>query len=247
MSGSPRSRRGSASRSALAGLAVLLALTSASPARAAERKRVTTAELAEEGLEDPRLRELPRRHRFRLALMTDYVRATRACNSNATRCTRFHFVPLVLDFAYQLQFLRYAMLRPSLGFGANVGNSRNAMPAILQPGIHAGYQGKLLGVAFGYSYILVFPPRANADDGLGGLGQPLLWNNHVVAGELSLTTKIDRGALNLGLRVGGMKTHLMHFDIDRVRWFPVLTITAGWFFGPRKRGSGALPAAKQSP
>lgn len=208
---------------------------------------MTTAQLAEEGIDDPRARSLPRRHRFRLALMADYVRATKACNGSGTRCTRFHYAPLLLDFAYQLQFLRYAMLRPSLGIGANVGNSRNAMPIAVQPGLHAGYQGSFLGVAFGYSYVLAFPSNANANNGRGGIGQPAYWNNHVVAGEVSVTTKIDRGALNLGLRVGGMKSSLTHFDIAEVRWSPIVTITAGWFFGPRRRTSRGLPAAPQSP
>jgi len=214
------------------------------PTPALAGKRPSTAQLAEEGIDDPRARQLPRRHRFRMAVMTDYVRATKACNTDATRCTRFHYAPLLLDFAYQLQFLRYAMVRPSLALGANVGNNRNALPAAIQPGIHAGYQGSLLGVAFGYSYIFAFPANPNVTNNRGGIGQPVLWNNHVVAGEISATTKIDRGALNLGLCIGGMKTHLMHFEIDRVRWFTVVTVTAGWFFGPRKRTSRGLPAAR---
>ncbi|HFE45553.1 MAG TPA: hypothetical protein ENJ18_08665, partial [Nannocystis exedens] len=102
----------------------------------ARNKRPTAVELAHEGIDDPRLRKLPRRHRFRLALMTDYVRATKACNADGSRCTRFHYAPLLLDFAYQLQFLRYAMVRPSLGLGGNVGNNRNAVPVAIQPAIH---------------------------------------------------------------------------------------------------------------
>ncbi|MEZ4381420.1 MAG: hypothetical protein R3A79_08720 [Nannocystaceae bacterium] len=245
MAGSPRSRAASATSRGLGIAALVVALAAPSTSRAS--RRPTTQELAEEGLKDPRRRQLPRRHRFRLAFLTDYVRATRACNTDATRCTRFHYAPFLLDFAYQLQFLRYAMFRPSLAIGANLGNTRNAQPMAIQPGLHAGYQGALFGVAFGYSYLLPFPNNVNATNNRGGLGQPVLWNNHIVAGEVSLTTKIDRGALNFGLRVGGMKTHLMHFEIDRVRWFPVLSITAGWFFGPRKRKSQGLPAAAQSP
>ncbi len=205
---------------------------------------MTTAELAEEGIDDPRARTMPRRHRFRMALMADYVRATKACNGSGTRCTRFHYAPLLLDFAYQLQFLRYAMVRPSLALGANVGNSRNAMPIAIQPGLHLGYQGSFLGLAFGYSYILAAPSNANANNGRGGIGQPAYWNNHVVAGEVSVTTKIDRGALNFGLRVGGMKSYLTHFDILEVRWSPIGTMTAGCFFGPRKRKSRCLLAAR---
>jgi len=220
----------------VAGLA-LAALGPAAEARAG--KRASASELAEAGIDDPRAAKMPRRHRFRLALLTDFVRTTQACNASMSHCQRFYFAPLVVDFAYQLQFLRYVMFRPSLGIGGNAGNTRNAMPAVVQPGLHAGYQGKIVGVAFGYSYVAVFPANANADNGRGGLGQPLLWNNHVVAGEVSVTTRIDRGALNLALRVGGMKTHLMHFDIDRVRWYPVVTFSAGWFFGPRRARDAA--------
>ena len=211
----------------------------AAPAQVRAAKRPSQAELAEAGLRDPRAASQPRRHRLRLALLTDYVRTTQACNGAMTRCERFHFAPLVVDLAYQLQFLRYLMLRASLGVGGNAGNTRHAMPAIVQPGAHVGYQGAVLGAAFGYSYIAAFPARANADNGRGGLGQPLLQRNHVVAGELSVTTRIDRGALNLALRVGGMKTHLTHFNIDRVRWYPIVTFSAGWFFGPRRRGGDA--------
>ncbi|MCA9690894.1 MAG: hypothetical protein KC636_14905 [Myxococcales bacterium] len=208
-------------------------LLGATPARA--DKRASTAELAEEGLTDPRLAKLPRRHRFRIALLTDYVRATRACNANQTRCTRFHFVPLTVDFAYQLQFLRYLTFRPSLALGPNVGNSRHAMPFAVQPGLYTGYQGALVGFGLSYSYILVFPARANADNGRGGLGQPLLWNDHLVQGEVSLTTRIDRGALTFAVRLGALNANLLHYDIDRYRWFFRLGLTAGWFWDVGKK------------
>lgn len=253
MNASPRSRRASASsgrrragRRRWPAAALALALAAASTPALAARGRVTTAELAEEGLTDPRLAKLPRRHRFRLALVADYVRTTRACNADATRCTRFQFVPLTVDFAYQLQFLRYVSFRASLGLGPNVANSRHAMPFAIHPGGYLGVQTSLFGAGFMYSYILVVPARANADNGRGGLGEPLLWNDHLVQGELSLTTRIDRGALNFGLRVGGMKTHLTHYDLDRVRWFPVVTFSLGWFFGPRRQKETALPDGRQS-
>lgn len=231
MSGWRRSRRGLASSRALALVGALGVLGASVPALA---KRPSTEALAGAGIADPRAPTPPRRHRFRLALLTDYVRATQACSAASDGCQRFHFAPLLLDLAYQLQFLRYAMLRASFGFGGNAGNSRQAMPAIIQPGVYVGYQGAILGAAFGYSYIHPFPTTPNATNGRGGLGQPALTNNHVIAGELSVTTRIDRGALNLALRVGGMKTHLRHFDLDRVRWFPVVIFSAGWFFGPRR-------------
>jgi len=239
MTGWRRSRRGLGSSRALALAGASWLLVASSPALAG--KRPSKEALAEAGIADPRAPTPPRRHRFRLALLTDYVRATQACSAATNTCQRFHFAPLLLDLAYQLQFLRYAMVRASFAFGANAGNSRQAMPAIVQPGVHVGFQGASLGAGFGYSYIVPFPVTPNATNGRGGLGQPALTNNHVVAGEVSLTTRIDRGALNFALRVGGMRTQLRHFDLDRERWFPSVTFSAGWFFGPR-RSQGTAPS-----
>jgi hypothetical protein len=204
-------------------VSVALALALAAPPVAAR-------DLGSEGLTDPRVRQLPARHRLRLALVADWVRASQACDDNPMRCQRFHFAPLLLDVAYQLQFLKYAMFRPSLAFGYNVGNSRNAMPAIFQPSLFAGYQGKLFGAAAGWSFILPFPTTVNQTDGHQGLAQPSLWANHSVQVELSLTSRLDRGALNFGLRVGGMHTHLRHLNLDLKKWYPILTFSLGWFF-----------------
>jgi hypothetical protein len=204
-------------------VSVALALALATPPVAAR-------DLGSDGLTDPRVRQLPPRHRLRLAIVADWVRASQACDTNPMRCQRFQFAPLLLDVAYQLQFAKYGMFRPSLGIGYNVGNSRNAMPAILQPSIYAGYQGKLFGAAAGWSFIFPFPTVANQTDGHQGLAQPALWGNHALQVELSLTSRLDRGALNFGLRFGGMRTHLIHLNLDLKKWYPILTFSLGWFF-----------------
>ena len=199
-------------------------------------RRASKAELAAAGLTDPRGRPEPPRHRLRLAILSDYVRASAALGRDGT-VTRFHYATLMLDLAYQVQVFRYAMIRPSFAIGGNVANSRNAMPAAIQPGLFAGYQGALLGVAAGYSFLMPFPATIGVNDGHGGPTQPVLYNNHLLQGEVSLTTKVDRGALNFAIRFGGVKSHLIHLDLDKKRWSGMLTLSAGWFFdlGARRR------------
>lgn len=229
--------------------AVALAVALAAPPAAAR-------DLGNEGLSDPRARPLPPRHRLRVGLLADWVRASQACGGTPMRCQRFHFAPLLLEVAYQWQFVKYAMFRPSLGVGYNVANSRNAMPAILQLGLHAGYQGRLVGAAAGWSFIFPFPATANETDGHQGLAQPVLWGNHALQVEVSLTSRVDRGALSFGVRVGAMRTHLIHLNLDFERWFPIVTFNLGWFFdlGPERRrrrdaqgGSAAPPGAGVAP
>lgn len=191
----------------------------------------TRAELEAEGLSDPRARTMPARHRLRIGLLADWVRASQACTPNGQRCQRFHFAPLMLDIGYQAQLVGWFFVRPSISFGGNVANSRNAMPFVLQQNIHVGYQGKLLGLGAGYSFLFPFPVVANQDDGHLGLAQPALWGNHAVQAEVSLTSrKFGNGALFFALRVGGMKTHLIHLDLDRHRWFAITSFNAGWLF-----------------
>jgi len=212
-----------------------LALTVLVPA-GAQARRATKAELASAGLTDPRTRPAPPTHRLRLSLLSDYIRASAALGRDG-KVTRFHYATLMLDLAYQVQVFRYAMIRPSFAIGGNVANSRQAMPAAIQPGLFAGYQGALLGVAVGYSFLKAFPETIGINNGHGGPTQPVLLNNHLVQGELSLTTRVDRGALLFALRYGGAKSHLIHLDIDKKRWSGVLTLSAGWFFdlGARRR------------
>jgi hypothetical protein len=220
-------------------------LATLAPQRA-EARRPTTAELAEEGLTDPRTRNTPPRHRIRLGFLSDYIRGSAAKTSDG-RVTRFHFAPLMIDIAYQLQFLRWFMIRPSFAIGANVANTRNAMPAVLQPGIFTGYQGRLLGIAGGYTFIQPVGAVIGIDNGRpGGLVQPVIDKNHAIQAEVSLTTKVDRGALNFAIRFGAVNSHLYHLDIDKRRWTGVLTLSAGWFFelGARKRRKQREAAAQ---
>ncbi|HEY8375592.1 MAG TPA: hypothetical protein VIK91_03845, partial [Nannocystis sp.] len=123
-------------------------------------------------------------------------------------------------------------------------------------GLHAGYQGRLVGAAAGWSFIFPFPATANETDGHQGLAQPVLWGNHALQVEVSLTSRVDRGALSFGVRVGAMRTHLIHLNLDFERWFPIVTFNLGWFFdlGPERRrrrdaqgGSAAPPGAGVAP
>lgn len=213
-----------------------------------QARRPTTAELAAEGISDPRSRPPPPRHRLRLALLSDYVRASAALGKDG-KVTRFHYATLMLDVAYQVQVFTHLMIRPSLALGGNVANSRNAMPGAIQPGLFAGYQGPLLGVAAGYSYLLPFPAVANVDNGHGGAAQPVLYNNHLLQLELSLTTRVDRGALNFAIRGGVMKSQLVHLDLDKKRWAGTFTLSAGYFFelGARRRKNRASRAPSAGP
>jgi len=219
----------------------LVCLASVSLASAEVHARgATRAELEAAGISDPRVRPAPPRHRLRLSLLADYVKASAALSRDG-KITRFHYAPLMLDLAYQVQVFKYAMIRPSLAIGGNVANSRNAMPGAVQPGLFAGYQGALLGVAAGYSYLAPFPAIANADNGHGGASQPVLYNNHLLQAELSVTTRVDRGALNFAIRGGAVKSHLVHLDLDKKRWSACFTLSAGWFFelGARRRRNRA--------
>ena len=202
----------------------------------AQARRYSKSELSAAGLTDPRARPAPPRHRLRLALLSDYTRASSALGRDG-KITKFHYATLMLDLAYQVQVFKYAMIRPSIALGGNVANSRQAMPGAFQPGLFAGYQGALLGVAAGYSFLMPFPATIGINNGHGGATQPVLNNNHLLQGEVSLTTRVDRGALHFALRYGGVRSHLIHLDIDKKRWAGVLTLSAGWFFdlGARRR------------
>jgi hypothetical protein len=232
----PRAVDAAGVRLALAALVpVALALLVLVPG-SAHARRATRAELAAAGLTDPRTRPEPPRHRLRLAFLSDYVRASAALGRDG-KITRFHYAPLMIDVAYQVQVFRWAMIRPSFAIGGNVANSRQAMPGAIQPGLFVGYQGALLGIAGGYTFLKAFPEIIPVNDGHGGPTQPVLRNNHAIQGELSLTTRVDRGALNFAVRFGGVKSYLEHLDIKKDRWSSMLTLSAGWFFdlGARRR------------
>jgi len=186
---------------------------------------------ADEGFVDPRKAKLPGPHRFRLGLEFMYIRLTRAIGDDGRR-QRFHFAPIMIEAAYHGQFVKYLMVRPSVAIGANAGNSWAAMLFIIHPALHIGYQGPRLGVAAGYGWFSPLVYLANAIDPVrGGLGAPAILNNHHVNGEISLTTKVDRGAIYVAARFGAVTSHVIHYDIDKRRWFPLVMASVGWYFG----------------
>jgi hypothetical protein len=183
------------------------------------------------GIVDPRQRRPPRTHRFRLGFQIDYVRLSAAVDENGMT-QRFHYLPLQLELAYQLQFLKHFMVRPSLAFGANPANTAESMPAVVHPQLFGGYQGRAFGVALGYGYLHPFPVRKDViSDTRGGLGQPVITANHALRAELSYTTRVDRGALSFALRLGGVKSHIRHYDLDERGWRFMVGLNVGWYFG----------------
>lgn len=183
------------------------------------------------GETDPRKRQLPRTHRFRLAIHSQWVRLSRTQNPSTGEFQRFHFAPLMIDVAYQAQFLKYVMVRLAVAAGGNVANTRNAMPGVLFPQAYVGVQTRIFGVAFGYGFDWAIPPTLGATDGGStSLQQPIIQRNHVVMGELSATSKIDRVALTFSLSLGGVKSLLTHFDTQTNRFRFFLGLQAGVFF-----------------
>lgn len=197
----------------------------------AKRKRERSFDTSN-GERDPRKRELPRTHRFRLALHSHWVRLNQTQNPATDEFERFHFAPLMLDFAYQAQFLRYAMVRLAVAVGGNVANTRNAMPAVIYPQAYVGVQTKVFGAAFGYGYDWTVPTFAGASANFGSaLEQPVITRNHVVMGEVSATSRIDRVALTFSLALGGIQSDLSHLSTVNDRsWRFYLGLQAGMFF-----------------
>jgi hypothetical protein len=184
---------------------------------------------------DPRRRQLPPTHRFRLGIEFAYMKLSSAIDADTGKKQRFHYIPMLADFAYQAQFLKYMMVRPSLAFGTNVGNTLEAMPLIIHPQLHVGYQGAMFGAAIGYGF---FQPLIQRKDVVsasrGGLGEPLITNNHHIGAELSFTTRVDRGALSFIARFAGVNSHLQHFELDKKgkdSWRAMITLNIGWYFG----------------
>ncbi|MFV8754412.1 hypothetical protein ACNOYE_28020 [Nannocystaceae bacterium ST9] len=193
---------------------------------------------------DPRKRQLPRTHRFRLAIHSQHVRLTRTLDSETDEYVRFHYAPLMLDVAYQAQFLKYAMVRLAVAAGGNVANTRNAMPGVLFPQAYVGVQTRILGIAFGYGFDWTIPPIADATAPGKSLQQPVITRNHVVMGEVSATTKIDRVALTFSLALGGVKSQLHHYQTDNSRFRFYIGLQAGVFFdGTIRREKRARKAA----
>jgi hypothetical protein len=197
------------------------------------------------GERDPRVRNRPRTHRFRLALTAHWVRLTQTQNPDTGEFERFHYAPMYLDLAYQAQFLKYVMVRLAVGVGGNVANSRNAMPLSVFPQAYLGYQGKIVGVALGYGFDWTIPPVFDAKASTKcALEQPVITRNHVVMGELSATSRIDRVALTFSFSVGGIQSDLSHFNTYNRKWRPYLGFGFGAFFdGTIRREKKALKKA----
>jgi hypothetical protein len=220
-------------------IAALACASLGAPALAAELEADASASAEEselgEGVYDPRKRRAPRTHRFRLGFQMDYVRLSAAMDEDGTT-QRFHYLPLQLDFAYQVQLFKVLMLRPSLAIGGNPANTAESMPAVVHPQLYGGYQGKALGFALGYGYMHPFPARKDViSDTRGGLGQPIITANHSVRVEASYTTDIDRGALSFALRMGGLKSHIQHYALDERSWRFFVGLNVGWYFGDGHR------------
>ncbi|MEM6294647.1 MAG: hypothetical protein AAGA54_25455 [Myxococcota bacterium] len=210
-------------------------------------------ELEEQGFTDPRLRRLPRKHRFRLGLQTGYMRMSAAIDEDTGEVQRFHFVPLQLDFGYQARIGKFVMVRPSLAVGANVGNTLEAMPLVIHPQLFAGYQGRLVGVAAGYGYLGI--PITNKDavsEIRGGLGQPIISRPHQIGAELSFTTRVHQrrehapgaGELSIILRLSGVRARTQHFEVDNKRWRAMFTFNLGWYFGDGRKARARRAAAE---
>jgi hypothetical protein len=214
----------------------------AAEADAAVEATASTDAAAEEaelgpGVYDPRKRRPPRTHRFRLGFQMDYVRLSAAVDEMG-KTQRFHYLPLQLDFAYQVQLFKVLMVRPSLAIGGNPANTAESMPAVVHPQLFAGYQGSALGVALGYGYLHPLPVRKDViSNTRGGLGQPVITANHAVRGEVSYTTRVDRGALSFALRLGGLKSHIRHYDLDERSWRFFVGLNIGWYFGDGHRSA----------
>ena len=184
---------------------------------------------------DPGTRALPPPHRFRLGVEFFYVRLVRAVAPDGER-QRFHLAPGGLDFAYQAQFLRRVMVRPALAISVNAANSFFAMPVFIHPKVHFGYQGALLGAAVGYGYFTPVWHQENVADPIrGGLGAPVLLHSHHVDAEFSLTSRVDRGALSLLVRVSATNGKIVHYDNEERSWRPMVTMNVGWYFGDGHR------------
>ena len=228
-------RHAASARSLAAAAAFLFALGPSGTSRAAVAAE-SSASKDEPGYADPRKPRLPRTHRFRLGVEVLYERLSKAVNEDTGEGQRFHFAPFMLDVAYQAQFLKYVMIRPAFAFGPNIANSSTAMPFIIHPKLHFGYQGSIFGAAVGYGFFTSVIYRQDAISEIrGGLEQPTIWENHHVDGELSVTTRVDRGALSFIMRGGAVHGHLLHLTINKERWDFLLTFNGGWYFGDGTR------------
>lgn len=232
-------------RSLAAAAAFLVILSGSGPSLAAAPARGPAPE-EDPSFVDPRKARLPRTHRFRLGVEALYERLSKAVDPDTGESEQFHFAPFMLDLAYQAQFLTYMMVRPAFALGPNIANTSTAMPFIIHPKLHFGYQGAIFGTAVGYGFFTSVVYRQDAVSEIRrGLEQPTIFENHHVDLELSLTTRVDRGALSFIIRGGAVHGHLQHMTtvqsessgraIDKERWDILLTVNGGWYFGDGSR------------
>lgn len=184
-----------------------------------------------DGFTDPRKRQLPRTHRFRLGIESYWIALNTVSNEQGTISTKFHYAPLLVNVGYQAQFLRRLMFRGSLGVGGNVANTRNSMPFTINPRGHFGYQGTWFGAAFNYGYLFNVPQAKDAENGdPNALGQPIILKTHSLGPELSATSRVDRVAIQLAVGLNFTKSELQSYALVAERWRPTLTIGLGFFF-----------------
>ena len=127
------------------------------------------------GETDPRVKPMPRTHRFRLTLHASWVRLSQTLNPATGEFERFHFAPMMLDMGYQAQFLKYVMVRIAVAVGYNVANTRNSMPVSVFPQAYAGVQTKIFGAAFGYGFDWTIPPVDGASAAVStAIAQPVI-------------------------------------------------------------------------
>ncbi len=222
-------------RRSVAAAAGLVAVLAAPVAEAKKRPPFDESD----GFEDPTERDYPRTHRFRLAMESGYMRLSAAVDGRTGETVRFHYAPLILNFGYQAQFARFLSARVSAGFGGNVANSRTAMPLVINPRAHFGYQGRWFGIMGTYGYMFMFPGVIDArnDRVAMGLNQPYLEHVHQFGGELSVTSRVDRVAYSFALGMVAARTTLCHLDFDcrenpkaTRRIYPMLTLGAALYF-----------------
>jgi len=230
-----RRRRRHRGRAVAVAAAIGLALALVSVAHAKKRPPFDESD----GFEDPNKRSYPRTHRFRLALESGYVRLSAAIDGRTGETVRFHYAPLILNAGYQAQFARVLSARLSVGFGGNVANSRTAMPLVLNPRAHFGYQGRWFGIFGTYGYMFMFPGVIDArnDRVAMGLNQPYLEHVHQFGGEASITSRVDRVAYSFSIGMVAARTTLCHLDFDcrenpkaTKRIYPMLTLGAALYF-----------------
>jgi hypothetical protein len=225
----------------------------AAPAQAKPRARFDTSE----GFSDPRRPALPRTHRFRFSIESGYIGLTSVTDPSTGLPVQFKFAPLMLGFAYQLQFLKLMSLRVGSNIGYNVVNSRSAMPVIVNPRLWLGVQARRVGVHAGYGYLLIVPGTIDAVSSRSDLEQPLLKQPHQVGGEISFTTRVDKFAFTGSVGIQAVFSRICHLSLDceaqpeeTKRIYPMVTFGLGMFFDgsiKRAKAKAAKEKAKEDP